>query len=596
MVARALPRLLFLAAGAASLLVGVLLPVERVVAGAIPPGLEQSILQTSGAERLQALQAQFREGLHYSRAAAALLGLWFLGLGVVWPRLQRWRCAGMSSAEASAPGMPPTSGMRLAWGLPLAGFLLALVLASPLLTKGFEHEELLVHEMLARRGPLVTMAFQNLPPRAAQPAYTVIQSLVVRAFGHAEWVARLPALLFGATLLFPLYGIAGRLNGRRFAGLVCGLLLLTPFYHYYITYARGYPLGLAAFWGAVWACMVAVERNRWREWLLTGALLLVACYAHLSLGLSTAFLSLTALAHLGWLAVQRETDPVRRWISLRAALLPPVIVLGTTALLLLVAYAHGIPAERAYLVTFGHTEYYTAYHLNARFLRVLVTVWAPLRGVPAVAWLQAFLALGGVLLLLRRYRWQAAYVLLPCLGPVLVLFTLGHFIYPRFFLFYLPAYVIATVMALDHLLHRADRFGLGPVPGTVLLAGLLLVAALPGFHRLYRMERCGVRTAVEDAAAGMQAGDRLAGVLDAFITVRHYYPEAVSMFRDTDFWRELRGPDPPEFVISVPYLEMDIPGGSEALRARYALHHEYKSWLDVDGDHESVYLYRLKEP
>jgi len=108
------------------------------------------------------------------------------------------------------------------------------------------------------------------------------------------------------------------------------------------------------------------------------------------------------------------------------------------------------------------------------------------------------------------------------------------------------------------------------------------------------MERCGARTAVRDAQAAMQDGDRIAGVLDGHVTVEYYCPEAVSMFRDTDFWRELNSDTPPEWVVNVAYIDYDIPDGWDALREKYDLYRVYHSWLDVDDDQDSVYLYRLK--
>ena len=92
----------------------------------------------------------------------------------------------------------------------------------------------------------------------------------------------------------------------------------------------------------------------------------------------------------------------------------------------------------------------------------------------------------------------------------------------------------------------------------------------------------------------MEEGDRVAGVLDGKVTVEHYYPGSVNMFRDTDFWRELNSDSPPEWVINVPYIEYDIPGGKAAIEEKYDLYKEYPSWMDVDDDQDSVYLYLRK--
>ena len=98
-----------------------------------------------------------------------------------------------------------------------------------------------------------------------------------------------------------------------------------------------------------------------------------------------------------------------------------------------------------------------------------------------------------------------------------------------------------------------------------LRAIVIIAVATLNLQRLYAMERCGVKTAVKDVKAAMVEGDRIAGVLDGKVTVEHYYPGSVSMFKDTDFWRELKSTTPPEWVINVPYIEYDIPGGKAAL-------------------------------
>ena len=66
------------------------------------------------------------------------------------------------------------------------------------------------------------------------------------------------------------------------------------------------------------------------------------------------------------------------------------------------------------------------------------------------------------------------------------------------------------------------------------------------------------------------------------------------MFTDTKSWDVLNGESLPEYVVSVPYLDTDIPGGWDALRKKHDLYRVCHSWLDVDDDQDSVYLCRLK--
>ncbi len=592
-------QIVFLIAALLLLLMAVLLPVDIIVARAISPAMRREIIENTGPERLQQLQTQFAEGLTYLRISAAVLGVWLLGLGAGWRKLLAIRVHRREALDIDAGGRRGISKL-----LPvLPWFLLTLLLALPLMFKGYEHQEVLTVEMLARRGPLVSVAMQNVPPRAAQPAYTAIKSMLVLAWGEAEWVARLPALLFGAAVLFPLFFVAHRIVGAMFAHLACVLLLFTPLLHFRITYGRGYSLGMFALWMAILMAMRAVEQNRWREWVAAGVFMFFACYSHLSLGISVAFLCVATIANnirlsLIRLSLQTARDGYRLQ-HVAADFVPAFVVFGTTALALVTVYSIGIPVEIRYLQTFGTSEYYTAYQPDMRLFRVMIELWTYIRGWPALAWTHFGLFAIGILALLGVHRWKTACFMAACLGPVLVLIALDHFIYPRFFLFYLPGYVLGVAFALyGAVMTVARRFSARPRRTINLATGLLMAAvillAIPGFRRLYAMERCGVRSAVNDAVAVMDENDRLAGVLDGFITVRHYYPDAVSMERDTDFWAELHSDSPPEFIINVPYLEMDIPGGTEALHQQYKLYKAYPSWMDVDSDSDSIYLYRRK--
>ena len=66
------------------------LPVDAVVARAIPPSVLQTIEAAGHDGRLQELQAQFTVGLNYFRCALGVFALWCVMVGLLWTRLLAW--------------------------------------------------------------------------------------------------------------------------------------------------------------------------------------------------------------------------------------------------------------------------------------------------------------------------------------------------------------------------------------------------------------------------------------------------------------------------------------------------------------------------
>lgn len=610
------------AVGVVLVAAGALMPVEYVVRRAIPQAVLREIVARGDATRVAELRDNLRASLKYERVALALLGCWLVALAVGWRAIRRWdglRQAGAESEQTHPALRAPLqggessldhdlrrvassgcwTGRELAW--PALWCLVAVALGFPLLFKGFEHTELLNYLMLAKRGPVVAAVCQNLPPRAAQPAYSIVESISVRLLGDGEFAARLPALLFGALAMFPLYVIARRLGSAVFANLACMAFAGTGFFLFYATYGRGYSLSMLGYLCALSMALglrecsgatawrmspskAGMEQDSWARWWLMGLFCVIACYAHLATCLYVAVLGIV-------LATIRVVDADKTGGFIRAAAAAKIkvlVVFGTVFLVVLALYAIGIPMELRYMRTFDLTNYYMSYHLDARFAKVMAESWSLVRDVPAVGWMQAGLAVAGAFVLFRMAPAAAGVLIVPAVVACAAIWAKNLFVYPRFFLHFLPVYVLLWVFAVWGFARIWRQTG--ERIGAVILA--LLICAGAGFSvgRLYSMERCGVRTAVEDAGKIM-AGGRIMGVLDGFVTVRHYHPAAVSGYHSADFWKELNSTNPPEFVVMVPYADMDIPGALAEVRAKYSLVRKYPGWLDVDDDQDSVELY-----
>lgn len=472
--------------------------------------------------------------------------------------------------------------------MPVAWFFLAVFLSMPLLSKGFEHAEFLNYVMLAERGPLVTMACQNLPPRAAQVAFTIVESLFVRMFGASEAIARLPAVLLGGLVMFPLFFLARRFGTIIFANIVCAGMSLTGFFLFYISYAKGYALAMTSYLCCVLLAVMLRRNSGWGKWIVFGGFLVLTCYTHLS-----SFVYLFLLSVIVTADRMMESWSLKHSIAgMFEAVIRPVVVSVTAVLVLFLLYSPGIPAELKYMRTFDLTNYYMSYHINSRFFRVMIESWAWVRDCPPLALSQAVMFVAGIVFAVKSRRRLTLYLLLPAIISIVLFWSKNLFVYPRFFFHFLPFYVLFCVFGV---MEAGRRIRLNERAVCAFLVLCFCVSMPFALARLYGMDRCGVRAAVEDARAMMSRGDRVMAVLDGYITVRYYYPEVVNGYKDSDFLKEIRSGNPPEFVISLPYLDYDIPGGSRLLSEKYDMIRKYPSWLDVDDDQDSVYLYRRKE-
>lgn len=572
------------AGGVVMLLTAILLPVDRVVARAIPASVLKEIEASGGTERIHELQSRFALGLQFLRCALAVLGAWMVGCGALWVRLSVW------ARRYQSPDKRPLSQevTLKEFYIPAALALGCVALGFPLLFKGFEHAEFTNFVMLARRGPLVAAACQNLPPRAAQPAFTIIESLFVKVLGESEFAARLPALLFGALGLFPFYSLARRFSGVAVAALAAVALATNGFFLFYLTYAKGYAMAMAAFL----ACTALAARLRhtdaWRDWCLLACCAVITIYAHFSSAMHVAVLCLVFLAERLWSVYRRE----KTFAAVGCGLVRPVVSLGTAVLILAVLYSVGIPTELHYMKLFSMTSYYMAYHVNPRFVYVMADLCAAVRGVPAIAWAGVGCAAVGFVVAFRRDRTLALMLLLPAVAVVAMFGLRGWWLYPRFLFNFLPAAVLMAILPLGRLLERLRGRGVVGVGWAVVLLAWVASATLT-LSRLYAMERSGTRLAVERVREEMQPGEQVMGVLDSYDLIKHYYPDVISGKWGDEFRSVLGGTNLPRFVISVSYQDYDIAGASAMLDRHYSLE-RIPSWLDVVDDQDSVYLYRMR--
>jgi len=578
-------RKFFFLVGIGFLLLGCLLPVKSLVSRAISPDIVELIQERGTPERIVQLREQFETGLGFLRIASGVLGLWFLLIGGIWKHLLK----GTSEATI-ADGKTGMENIKIGKEImfPVIWMLLVIIICIPLLYKGFESIEVVNLEMLARRGPLVTMACQNLAPRAAQPGFTVVESIFVKIFGEAEPVARMPALLFGALAMFPVFFIARRYGPVLFANLTCTGLAVTGFYLFYNTYARGYALALTAYLLCVFIAFLLRERSTWPRWAFFAFFMVIGGYAHLASGLYVVCL-------LFFVMLDRSVKAWRRkplLSSIVKACIQPVVSVGTAVLVLFFLLSVAIPTSISYMKEFSLTDYYTSYHVNLHLLKVMTESWAWVRDCSPIAWAQFVLFVVGAIWAFRRLPWNTVYLIAAPTLAITLIWSQGMYVFTRYLLHFLPIYVLFSMFSLWQLF--LCRSKLNRKIATTILVFLLIIIGIFSLKRLYIMERCGVRTAIDDAHAVMSGNDKLMAVLDSYVIAKHYHSDVVSGYKDKDFWKEIEKEEPPEYLINVPYIEFDLPGGTQAILEKYDLFKKYPSWIDVNDDQDAVYLYRRK--
>jgi Concanavalin A-like lectin/glucanases superfamily/Dolichyl-phosphate-mannose-protein mannosyltransferase len=112
------------------------------------------------------------------------------------------------------------------------------------------------------------------------PLYFGVMWLWARAVGEAEWVVRLPSVVFGIACLGAVLAIGADLGHRR-AGLIAAFLgAVSPFAVYWSQEAKPVTLQMAIAVWSTWALLRATRRRQRRWWAAWWVLSLVGIYSH----------------------------------------------------------------------------------------------------------------------------------------------------------------------------------------------------------------------------------------------------------------------------------------------------------------------------
>jgi len=115
----------------------------------------------------------------------------------------------------------------------------ATALSLPLITRSFIYDELhlATHYVL---NPHFWAAMKNDEPMKNHLGYTVLAYCFYQVLGRAEWVFRLPALLFGLANIFVFWYFTRKIFGAGFAMMAAALMAFVPASIIWNASARGY--------------------------------------------------------------------------------------------------------------------------------------------------------------------------------------------------------------------------------------------------------------------------------------------------------------------------------------------------------------------
>ncbi len=298
--------------------------------------------------------------------------------------------------------------------------------------------------------------------------YSVMARVSESLFGRSEWALRLPALVLGIATLYVLYLFSRPLLGRVPALLVTLLLALAPAHINWSVEARGYSAMIFFTLLSSYLFLKLLRQPNRRDAVLFIAASVLGIYVHLYAVFVTGIQILYALR----LAVVR-LDGRPSFVSINTAssrlLRNCFLIIAGLALILYVPVFWLMLRD---LVDRGRSDF------NPLF------PWEVIQGLTGSNWFAIVIfvmltAFGGWFSFHRSHPSEANY-LAWLIAPLLLMWLVRPFdLYPRFFAYWLPYYLIlftAGIVWLANSMWQERRKIIGHA--TRLLSLLLLVAVL----------------------------------------------------------------------------------------------------------------------
>ncbi|ANT61255.1 hypothetical protein AYJ57_13265 [Salipiger sp. CCB-MM3] len=331
--------------------------------------------------------------------------------------------------------------------------------------------------------------------------------LATEALGEANWVVRLPAMIFGVGAIAAAWFLARPIGGPNAAHLTA-LLLAVSYHHIWFSQnARGYTE--LAFWGTVGMSLFlhAVKAPRPRLWIGYGIVLAAATYTHLTGAFLFAAQGLLLLAMLLWQAVRGRAGG--------ADFLWPVVGYGLGLALSALLYLPVLPGLLETVTAVSETSAVDVMHEYQTPLWSIAEALRTGLGAAGPVTVLAGLMLSALLLLGAAASRRPAPLFAPAVGlhvalSVLLLVGLGMRVWPRFFFVDSAFFVLLAVLGVQSLCRWVGQKLPGGGTWVMPVTAAVLVAASTALAlRNYLGPKQDLAGAVRLVAAERLPGERV---------------------------------------------------------------------------------------
>lgn len=383
--------------------------------------------------------------------------------------------------------------IRQRWTLLGGMILLGLALRLPSLNYCLAPDEAYSFDHYVRRGP--EGFFFQWYQCNNQPLSSFLTWIVYRLTWEADWIMRLPALLFGLGTIAFVARMTRIMFRSEWVGLLAAFLLTVNPYH--IAYSSNFRSYTAVMFFSLLSAYLLyrnLERPRWFYWLGIALATWAMAFNHIvSMIMLAGSASILGAHALAWLAVPAWRRGQNLWAFVSSSL---GFTLG--AVLITIAYSpvFMLPTAALERVLTGKWPYAAEGFISGAeqehwhpFDRFAETVTS-LTGAPF--YLACGLALAGLLAFLRKRAWGSGVILASLMGPIAGLLIVDLKIEPRYSMTLAPFFSIALAAGFGaigtwiyerqrEVPDAARRFAALSIP--TLLAAFLLWKMLPLYLR-----------------------------------------------------------------------------------------------------------------
>ena len=360
--------------------------------------------------------------------------------------------------------------------------------------------------------------------QAAPPGFLLVQKLAIDVLGPSPYVLRLFPLLgsLGALLLF--FPVASRLVERRTALVGLSLFAISDPLLTYAGTNKPYSTDVLATLGLYAILLVLPNplglRGSGDLTLRGSAILTVAGAVAVWFSYASAFVVTVILA-----VVLIELATSRNWVHFARVLVPIVLVAGSFAAAYFVTHSSVANLQRAFGESppglFGDNSgpgLLQTYGGIARYLFAIPDLNHAVRA--SIAALGVALALIGTVRLARTRLRVTTVLVVPGLLALIAGSTSKYALYPRTFLFLIPALVLLTARGALHVISRRRLSAIGA--GSVALAIVVTSASYATVDRFRSTRQADAAKALRYLARNAHPGDALYVHVSAQLDFRYY--------------------------------------------------------------------------